>query len=397
MNLDAACSSTEMLIHIVGSSEVQSMLAEKMVPKKTVWGQVAAEMERTGFDMGENGGDRCRQKWCKTVRNYRHFVRTRTFNMKAHYPLYYDSLEEILNRKKQAFMNIVAGEGEPVLNSLVSTELKRKRGDECSIHVDSQSPSSTKQVCQTTDSSHLSSSDMPISSNSSEDGDNEVLKILTGNCTLDSTMPDNNQTFMSMSKQLNDEEFILVYPEGHEQFIESEFTHESEVPVGHFGDEEFIPVPPDVSEDFTNNSVPEHFIDHSYTEEIVTEYHKQPSRCSVYKIHRNARNTDPSLPDLLQGTNKQSHVSKKTNISTQGPGTVIVSPVPNQPARPIPTAGEAMMSLVVRLYEDDRRKEKARAKRTETRMNNLEFLLERQTIKQQELLNKVLQVIKELE
>jgi hypothetical protein len=317
--------------------------------------------------------------------------------MKAHYPLYYDSLEEILNRKKQAFKNIVAGEGELVVNSFVSTELKRKRDDECSIDVDGQSPSSTKQVCQTIDSSYLSSSDMPISSNSSEDGDSEVLKILPGNCTLHSTMPDNNQTFKPMSKQSNDEEFILVYPEGHEQFIDSKFTHESEVPVGHFDSEEFIPVSPDVSEDLTNNSVPEHFIDHSYTEEIVTEYHKLPSHCSVSKIHRNAGNTNPSSPDLLQGTNKQLHVSKKTNVSTQGSGTVIVSPVPNQPARPIPTAGEAMMSLVVRLYEDDRRKEKARAKRAETRMHNLELLLERQTVRQQELLNKVLLVIKELE
>lgn len=396
MKLDAACSSTEVLIHIVGSSEVQSMLADKMVPKKTVWGHVAAEMKRNGFDMGENGGDRCRQKWSKIIRNYHHFTRTRTFNMKAHYPLYYDSLEEILNRKKQVINNIGAGEGESVGNSFASTDRKRKQDDECSIDVDSQSPFSPKQICQTIDSSCVSSSDIPISPNSSEDDDSEVFTILPGNCTLNSTIPDNNQAFKSVSKQSNNEEFILVYPEGSEYFTDPKFRHESEVPVGHFDSEEFIPVYPDVLEDFTNNSVPEHFIDHSYAEEIVTEYHKQPSH-SVSKVCRNVGNINPSLPDLLEGTNKPSSLSKKTNVSSQGPATVIVSPVPNQPARPIPTAGEAMMSLIMRLSEDDRRREKARVRRTEKRMHNLEILLERQTVRQQELLNKVLLTVKELD
>lgn len=395
MKLDAASSSTEVLIHIVGSSEVQSMLADKMVSKKTVWDHVAAEMKRTGFDMGENGGGRCRQKWSKIVRNYHHFTRTRTFNMKAHYPLYYDSLEEILNRRKQVINNIGAEEGKSVVNSFVSTERKRKQDDECSVDVDSQSPSSPKQICQTIDSSCVSLLDIPVSSNSSEDDDSKVFKILPGNCTLNSVIPDNNQAFKSVSKQSNSEEFILVYPEGSEYFTDSKFKHESEVPVGHFDSEEFIPVYPDVLEDFTNNSVPEHFIDHSYAEEIVTEYHKQPSN-SVSKECRNAGNINPSLPDLLQGTNKSS-LSKKTNVSTQGPATVIISPVPNQPARPIPTAGEAMMSLIMRLSEDDRRRENATARRTEKRMHNLEILLERQTVRQQELLNKVLLTVKELD
>jgi hypothetical protein len=365
------------------------MLADKMVPRKTVWDLVAAEMERSGFDMGENGGDRCRQKWCKTVRNYRHFVRTRTFNMKARYPLYYDSLEEILNRKKQAIKSIVAGEDEPVLNSFVSTELKRKLHGECSDDVDRQSPTPTKQICQTIDSPYLSSSDRPISSNTSEDGDSEIFKILPGSCALNSVIPDNNQTSKSMSKQSSDEELVLIYPEGTEQFIGSKLRQDSKLPADHFDSEEFIPVSSSVSEDFTNNSVPEHFIDHSYTEEIVTECPKQPSCCSVSKIR--------NIGNLPQATSKQSHISKKGNATTQGPTTVIVSPVPNQPARPIPTAGEAMMSLVVRLYEDDRRKEKASARRTETRLHNLELLLERQTVRQQELLNKVLLTIEELD
>jgi hypothetical protein len=277
MNLDATCSTTEVLIHVVGSPEIQSMLADKMVSKKTVWDHVAAEMNRIGFDMGEGGGDRCRLKWTKTVRNYHHFVRTRTFNMKAHYPSYYDSLEEILNQRKQAFMDIGTGEGEPVINTRVTTKIKREQDDDCSDYVDGQSPSSPKHSHQTVDSSYLSSSDIPMSSDSYEDDDSEAFKILPKNFTVDSSIPNYDFASQSMSKQSNDEEVILVYPEGTKYSVDSKFIHESEVSVGHLDSEECITVYPDVSEDFTNNSVPKCFMDHLYTEEIFTGDHKQSS------------------------------------------------------------------------------------------------------------------------
>jgi hypothetical protein len=398
MNLDVACSTTEVLIHVVGSSEVQCMQADKMVPKKAVWDHVAAEMKRIGFDMGENGGARCRQKWKKTVRNYHHFVRTRTFNMKAHYPLYYDRLEEILNRKKQAFNNIGAGEGEPLVNACGITGLKRKQDDKCSDDVDGQSSSSPKRSCHTIDSSYLSSSDVPISSASSGgDDESEVSKILPENCTFNSSISDNNHASKSTSKETNGEEFILVYPGGTKYSVGSKFIHESDMHAGYLDSEVLVTVYPDVSKDFTHKSVPKHFMDHSYTEEIFTECHKQSSHFSVPEKSRNLANINPSLFDLPKSIQKSSSVTKKSTGSTPGLSTIIVSPKPNQPARPIPTAGEAMMSLVMRLYEDDRRREKARARRTEARIQHLEILLERQAVRQQELLNKALLTLGELD
>lgn len=396
-NLDATCSTTEVLIHVVGSREIQSLLADKMVPKKTVWDHVAAEMKRFGFDMGEDGGDRCRHRWTKTVRNYHHFVRTRTFNMKAHYPSYYDSLEEILNQRKQAFMNISAGEGEPVMNACVSTKIKGEQDDDFSDNADSQSLSSPKHIRQTVDSSYLSSSDIPMSSDSYEDDASEAFKILPENFMYNSTVPNYDCASQSLSKQSNDEEVILVYPEGTKYSVDSKLIHESEVPVGHLDSEECVTVYPDASEDFTNNSVPKRFMDHLYTEEIFTGDHKESSYYSVSKKSRNLVNVNSFSSDLPEGTNKPSSVPKKSNISTQGLPTIIVSPKPNQPARPIPTAGEAMMSLIMRLYENDRRKLKARTRRTEARIQNLEVLLEKQTVRQRELLNKALLTLKELQ
>jgi hypothetical protein len=396
MDLNAARSTTEMLVHVVGSPEIQSMLADKMVPKKAVWDHVAAEMKRIGFDMGENGGDRCRHKWAKTVRNYHHFVRTRSFNMKAHYPSYYDSLEEILNQRKQAFMNIGAGEGQKVMNVCVTTERKRKQDDECLDDVDGQSPSSPKRSRQTVDSSYLSSSDIPMSSDSSEDNDSEVFQVLPENSAFNFSIQNYNHASQSVTKQSNDE-FVLVYPGGTKHSTDSEFIHGSEVPVGYLDGEEFITVYPDVSEDFTNSSVPKHFVDHLYTEEIFTGNYKQPTYYSVSERPRSSVKINYSSSDLPEGTNKPFFVSKKSDVSTQGLPTIIVSPRPNQPARPIPTAGEAMMSLILRLYESDRRKEKARTRRTEARMQNLEILLKEQTVRQQELLNKALLTLRELE
>lgn len=396
MNLDAACSTTEVLVHVVGSPEIQSMLADKMVPKKTVWDHVAAEMKRIGFDMGEGGGDRCRHKWIKTIRNYHHFVRTRTFNMKAHYPSYYDNLEEILNQRKQAFLNIGVGEGEQLMNSHVTSKIKSKQGDESLDYVDVRSPSSPKRSHHTVDSSYLSSSDMPMSSDSYEDDGSEAFKILPENFTCNSSLSNYDYASQSVAKLSSDEEVILVYPEGSKYSVDSKFIRESGVSIGHFDSEECITVYPNASEDLTNNSVTKRFMDNLYPEEIFIGDQKQSSY-SVSKKSRILVNINSSSSDLPEGTDKPSPAPRKSNVSTRSLPTVIVSPKPNQPARPIPTAGEAMMSLIMRLYENERRKEKARTRRAEARIQNLEVLLEKQTVKQQELLNKALLTLKEIQ
>jgi hypothetical protein len=369
-----------------------------MVPKKAVWDHVAAEMKKMGFDMGERGGDRCRQKWAKAVRNYFHFVRTRAFNMKACYPLYYDSVEEILNRKKQCLKNTCAGEVEPVVNVSVTTDLKRKRDDECSEDVDDQSPVSPKQICETVDSAHFSSSDVPISSNSSEDDTSEVFKTVPESLVFNSSIPTDKCASKSLSDQSNDEEIVLVYPEGMKLGSSgSKSICQPEVPIGDVDSEECITVyPADVSDDFLYNSVPKR-TNYPYAEDFLSKCNEQSLHYSGSRKCRNLENMNLSLPNLLQSINKPLATSKTSSISTQGSATIIVSPKPNQPARPIPTAGEAMMSLVRRLYDSERRTEKARVRRREARIHNLEMLLENQSVRQQELANKALLAIRQLE
>ena len=396
MNLRAASSSTEVLVHIIGSSEVQSMLADKMLPKKAVWDHIASEMKSIGFDMGERGGDRCRQKWAKAVRNYFHFARTRAFNMKACYPLYYDSVEAILNRKK-CVKDTYAPKLELLVNASVTTDLKRKRDDECSEDVDGQSPVSPKQICQTVDSAHISSSDIPISSNSSEDDTSEVFKTISENCVFNSSIPADKHASKSVSDQSNDEEIVLVYPGGMKLSSGIKLICEPEIPVGDVDSEECVTVYPDaVSDDFLHNSFPKH-INYPCAEDMLSKYNEQSSHYSDSRKSVNVGNMNLSLPDLLQSTNKPSPVSKTSSVSAQGSPRIIVSPKPNQPARPIPTAGEAMMSLVRRLYDKERRTEKGRVRRREARIHNLEVLLQKQNVRQQEMLNKAWLVIRQLE
>jgi len=387
MNLRAASSSTEVLVHIIGSSEVQSMLADKMLPKKAVWDHIAAEMKNIGFDMGERGGDRCRQKWAKAVRNYFHFARTRAFNMKACYPLYYDSVGAILNRKKSV-KDTSAAEVEPLVNACVTTDLKRKH-DECSEDVDDHSPVSPKQICQTVDSAHFSSSDVPISSNSSEDDTSEDFTTIPENCVFNSSIPADKRASKSVSYESNDEEIVLVYPGGVKLSPGSKFECESEIPVGDVDSEVCVTVyPDDVSDDYLHNSFPKH-INYPGAEDILPKYNEQSSHYSD--------SMDLSLPDLLLSTNKPSLAPKTSSVNAQVSPTVIVSPKPNQPARPIPTAGEAMMSLVRRLYDKERRTEKGRVRRREARIHSLEVLLKEQSVRHQEMLNKALLVIRQLE
>lgn len=395
MNMRAACSSMEMLVYIIGSSEVQSMLADKVVPKKAVWDHIAAEMKRFGFDMGERGGDRCRQKWAMAVRNYLHFVRTRAFHMKTSYPLYYDSVEEILKRKNQCVKNMCTGEVKPVVNACVTTGLKRKRDDECSEDVVGQSPVSPRQMCQTADSAHFSSSDMPTSSNSSEDDTSEVFQTVPENRMCNPSIPADNHASKSVSHQSNDEEIVLVYPGGMKS-SGSKFVCNSEIPVGDADSEECITVyPDDVPGDFLYNSVPE-CINYPYREDVLSKCNKQSSQSGSRKSI-NVGDMNLTLPDLHQIMNKPSPASETSSVSAQGSPTIIVSPKPNQPARPIPTAGEAMMSLVRMLDENERRTDKARVRRREGRIHNLEVLLGEQSVRQQELLNKALLAIRQLE
>jgi len=395
MNLRAASSSTEVLVHIIGSSEVQSMLADKMLPKKAVWDHIAAEMKSIGFDMGERGGDRCRQKWAKAVRNYFHFARTRAFNMKACYPLYYDSVEAILNRKKRV-QDTSAAEFEPLVNACVATDLKRKH-DECSEDVDNHSPVSPKQICQTADSAHFSSSDIPISSNSSEDDTSEVFKTIPENCMFNSSIPADKRVSKSVSYESNDEEIVLVYPGGVKLTPGSKFICESEIPVGDVDSELCVTVyPDDVSDDYPHNSFPKH-INYPCAEDILPKYNEQSSHYSDCTKSVSVGNMNLSLPDLLLSTNKPSLAPKTSSVSAQVSPTIVVSPKPNQPARPIPTAGEAMMSLVRRLYDKERRTEKGRVRRREARIHNLEVLLKEQSVRHREMLNKALLAIRQLE
>lgn len=395
MNLRAASSSTEVLVHIIGSSEVQSMLADKMLPKKAVWDHIAAEMKSIGFDMGERGGDRCRQKWAKAVRNYSHFARTRAFNTKACYPLYYDSVEAILNQKKRV-KDTCAPEVEPLVNACVTTDLKRKH-DESSEDVDGHSPLSSKQVCQTVDSAHFSSSDIPISSNSSEDDASDVFKTVPENCVFNSSIPTDKHASKSVSCESNDEEIVLVYPGGVKLFSDLKFICESKVAVGDVDSEVCVTVyPDDVSDDYLHNSFPKH-INYPCAEDILSKYNHQSSHYSDSTKSINVGNMNLSLPDLLLSTNKPSLALKTSSVSAQGSPTIIVSPKPNQPARPIPTAGEAMMSLVRRLYNKERRTEKGRVRRREARIRNLEVLLKEQSVRHQEMVNKALLAIRQLE
>lgn len=394
MNLHAASSSTEVLVHIVGSSEVQSMLADKMLPKKAVWDHIAAEMKSIGFDMGERGGDRCRQKWAKAVRNYFHFARTRAFNMKACYPLYFDSVEKILNRKKRV-KDTYASEVEPLVNACVTTDLKQKH-DESSEDVDDHSPVSPKQICQTADSAHFSSSDVPISSNSSEDDTSEVFKTIPESCVFNSIPADKHASKL-VSYESNDEEVVLVYPGGVKLSSGSKFICGSEIPVGDVDSEVCVTVyPDDVSDNNPHNSFPKH-INYPCAEDILSKYNEQSSHYSDSTKCMNVGNMNLSLPDLLLSTNKPSLAPRTSSISAQGSPTIIVSPKPNQPARPIPTAGEAMMSLVTRLYDKERQTEKGRVRRREARIHNLEVLLKEQSIRHQEMLNKALLAIRQLE
>ena len=395
MSLRAASSSTEELVHIIGSSEVQSMLADKMLPKKAVWDHIAAEMKSIGFDMGERGGDRCRQKWAKAVRNYFHFARTRAFNMKAHYPLYFDSVEAILNRKKLV-KDSYAPQVEPLVNACVTADLKRKH-DECSEDVDDHSPLSPKQICQTVDSAHFSSSDVPISSNSSEDDTSEGFKTIPENCVFNSSIPADKHASKLVSYESNDEEIVLVYPGGMKLSSGSKFICESEIPVGDVDSEVCVTIyPDDVSDDYLHNSFPKH-INYPCAEDILSKYNEQSSHYSDSTKSMNVGNMNLSLPDLLLSTNTPSPAPKTSSVSAQGSPTIIVSPKPNQPARPIPTAGEAMMSLVRRLYDKEMKTEKGRVRRREARIHNLEVLLREQSVRHQEMLNKALLAIRQLE
>lgn len=397
VNLRAAGSSTEVLVHVIGSSEVQSMLADKMLPKKAVWDHVAAEMKNIGFDMGERGGDRCRQKWAKAVRNYFHFARTRAFNMKACYPLYYDGVEAILNQKKRG-KDTYAAEVKPLVNACVTTDVcKKQQDDECSEDAGGDSPSSPKQICQKDDSARFSSSDIPFSSNSSEDDTSEIFKTMPENCVVNSSMPAGKNASKSASDRSNDEEIVLVYPGEMKPSSGSKFVCESEIPLGDVDSEVCVTLyPDDVSDDILNNSLPK-LINYPYAEDILSKCNEQSSHYSDSRKPMDVENMNLSLPDLLQSMTKPSPAPKTSGVSARGFPTVILSPKPNQPSRPIPTAGEAMMSLVRRLYDKERRTEKGRVRRREARIHSLEVLLKEQSVRQQDMLNKAMLAFKQLE
>jgi hypothetical protein len=397
VNLHAASSSTEVLVHIMGSSEVQSMLADKMVPKKAVWDLIAAEMKNIGFDMGERGGDRCRQKWAKAVRNYMHFARTRAFNMNACYPLYYDGVEAILNQKKRG-KDTYAAEVKPLVNACVTADVFNERqDDECPEDAGGRSPSSPKQICQKDDSAHFSSSDIPLSSNSSEDDTSEVFETVAENCVLNSSAPADKNASKSASDRSNDEEIVLVFPGEMKQCSGSKFMCESEIPLGDIDSEACVTLyPDDVSDAILNNSLPK-LINYPYAEDILFKCNEQSSHYSDSRKAMDVENMNLSLPDLLHGMTKPSPAPKPSGVSAHGSPTVVVSPKPNQPSRPIPTAGEAMMSLVRRLYDKEKRTEKGRVRRREARIHSLEVLLKEQSVRQQEMLNKAMLAIKQLE
>ncbi|PSN53774.1 hypothetical protein C0J52_06251 [Blattella germanica] len=97
-----------------------------------------------------------------------------------------------------------------------------------------------------------------------------------------------------------------------------------------------------------------------------------------------------SLANFLQAT------KPTTSRKSKNAATIVVSPKPNQPSRPIPTAAEALASLLIRLQEQERRKERGQGRRHEARLDRLEALLQEQTMRQKKLLDAALLTLNEL-
>ncbi|XP_069698645.1 uncharacterized protein [Periplaneta americana] len=375
------------------------MLADKTVSKKTTWEHVAAEMKKRGFIVGENAGEKCKREWNDIVSDYLNCHWTEACKVEADVPLYYDTLKEILNKKSVVLNSSDSSDEESTSDYTAETvQRKRKRTDYFS-DVHNKFNRLPKQICQKDDSSssELSPSDVTYSSDSNDNEAFETFKMLSETCTVNaSTADDSKVSKSSSSREPNNEEVILVYPEGTTFSVDYRFLNDFMSSVDNVDTEEFVTVYPDDTENVTTSSARNHFIDHSYTEQISMEAVKPPNQSFVCSKKQGDLNIKPSSSDLEAHTKKSASATKKNLKSNKNLATIVVSPKPNQPARPIPTAGEAMMSLVLRLHEEEKRKEKARMRRREARISNLETMLEKQKTTQQDLLNKVLLVLNEL-
>ena len=328
------------------------MLANKSVAKKTVWREVSTNMHMLNFPMGENGAERCKQKWNNIVRNYHHYARTRKFDVKAHRPLYYDKLEELFDQQKQILSETsVSAVDLTVTDIHGSVRGCKRKSDFFEGSTDSKLPFLIKHGLLN-NTGNVSSSDLSSSSDSSD------IETYSKHCISD------NITYNSLTEQSNYEELVVVYPDVKLDNEEVTLFYTS---------------------DLGNYTV----MDHTSTEE-GTAVDVIPS--SAYMLPENSAPKNEISKSLADFLKKSEPFTTKKNKKLP----IIISPKPNQPARPIPTAGEAMMSLILRLHEEQTRKERGRMKRKEARLDKLENILREQNTRRQELLDAALLVLESI-
>ena len=79
--------------------EKAALFDDKKTRKSKLWNDIALEMEKHGYGLGDNGGERCRQKFANMQKIYLAYVKHQTTTgseKNEDIPLFFDELHSIL-------------------------------------------------------------------------------------------------------------------------------------------------------------------------------------------------------------------------------------------------------------------------------------------------------------